>query len=217
LADAVTFGVLPGIIAYQMLNGLQGAYFTPFVERTVSQHLVSSIALFIPACSVLRLAKFNIDMLQSYGFLGLPTPAMSIFIASIPVIAEWQYEYNIYVNLSQTQLNGLANLYHYDAFDLGVIQLFSSYSFWWVVCISLALLMVSEVPIIALKFKSFAWKENRWKFIFLIAAISTIILSFIDNLYYTGLLPWIQFLCIPIVIVELVLVSIVAQFFKAPK
>jgi CDP-diacylglycerol--serine O-phosphatidyltransferase len=213
LADAVTFGVLPGLIVYQMINGLLGILFTPIFDRTMDQHLMASVGIILAAAAVYRLAKFNIDTRQSHGFLGLPTPAMAIFFAAIPVIAEWQYEYNFYVALTDQQMQAIARMFYYNEFDMGIISLFSSLGFWWISGVILAFLMVSEVPIIALKFKSLKWADNKWRFAFLIVVLITLLLSFVDNIYYTGLLPWIQFLCIPIAIVELVLVSILQWIF----
>ncbi|MFM9028490.1 MAG: CDP-alcohol phosphatidyltransferase family protein, partial [Bacteroidota bacterium] len=41
----------------------------------------------ITAFSALRLAKFNLDKRQSEGFIGLPTPANTIWIASLPLMS----------------------------------------------------------------------------------------------------------------------------------
>ena len=49
-------------------------------------HIIPYLALLIPVCSALRLAKFNIDPRQEVNFIGLPTPANAIFFASIPLI-----------------------------------------------------------------------------------------------------------------------------------
>jgi len=73
LADAVSFGVLPGII---MLHLLQEA----------GAGNLSYIAYMIPAFSALRLAKFNLDTRQSTSFIGVPTPANAILIGSLPLV-----------------------------------------------------------------------------------------------------------------------------------
>ena len=46
----------------------------------------ASIALLIPILSAYRLAKFNIDVKQTNSFIGLPTPALALFMAAIPHI-----------------------------------------------------------------------------------------------------------------------------------
>src|ERR1700740_2323055 len=78
LADMVSFGVLPSVIIYELF--LQA----PQIEH-VSTYL-NYIAFLIPVFSALRLAKFNIDERQTEIFIGLPTPANAILIASLPLI-----------------------------------------------------------------------------------------------------------------------------------
>ncbi len=76
LADVISFGLVPGVIVYQILlqSGLnESLAFTAFI---------------IPVFSALRLAKFNIDERQSDRFIGLPTPANALFFGSIPFILE---------------------------------------------------------------------------------------------------------------------------------
>ena len=73
LADMVTFGVLPGLIAHSILvNGLSG-----------TSEKWEYIAVLIPAFSAMRLAKFNIDTRQSKNFIGMPTPGNAILWASL--------------------------------------------------------------------------------------------------------------------------------------
>jgi len=75
LCDVVTFGVAPGIMAYQMMLANFG-----------EQSWIPLFAVLIPVFSALRLAKFNLDERQTTGFLGLPTPANALFFAGIPFI-----------------------------------------------------------------------------------------------------------------------------------
>jgi CDP-diacylglycerol---serine O-phosphatidyltransferase len=65
LADAISFGVLPGVLMYQLLIE-QGTW-------------IAFLGFFITLASILRLAKFNLDTRQSDYFLGLATPANTIF------------------------------------------------------------------------------------------------------------------------------------------
>ena len=82
LADVVSFGVAPGLIIYQFLrlslarqeNGLDASF------------LWLLPALILPCASAWRLAKFNIDQSQSNGFKGVPTPAVGLLVASLPLI-----------------------------------------------------------------------------------------------------------------------------------
>ncbi len=78
LADMVSFGLLPGVIVYQLF--LQA----PQIEG-VSRYL-NYIAFLIPVFSAIRLANFNLDTLQAKIFIGLPTPANGILISSFPFI-----------------------------------------------------------------------------------------------------------------------------------
>lgn len=77
LADAVSFGVAPGMMLFILLTDLNGA-----------DSWIPYCSLLIPVFSVIRLAKFNIDPRQSENFIGLPTPSTAIVIASLPFIKE---------------------------------------------------------------------------------------------------------------------------------
>lgn len=88
----------------------------------------------IPVATALRLAKFNLDTRQSVSFLGLPVPANAIF---------WI---------------GYSSMVYSGAY--GVVRP------WLVVALVLLLcwLMLSELPLLSLKFKNASWKDNscRW-------------------------------------------------------
>lgn len=86
MADMVTFGVAPGILMYQLIA------MTNENQLGISHELtISLIAFLIPIFSAIRLAKFNIDTRQIRSFIGLPTPAAAIFIASLPIIRAKYY------------------------------------------------------------------------------------------------------------------------------
>jgi len=74
LADLVTFGFLPTVIMYSLIE-----------LQTTSAHL-PYVALLITLFSALRLARFNVDTRQHQVFIGLPTPANAIFISTLPFI-----------------------------------------------------------------------------------------------------------------------------------
>jgi CDP-diacylglycerol--serine O-phosphatidyltransferase len=76
LADMVTFGVLPSMILYVLIDER--------TENTFLPYLAFTIAVF----SALRLAKFNIDDTQEEAFIGLPTPANAFFFSAFPFIIE---------------------------------------------------------------------------------------------------------------------------------
>lgn len=87
LADVVSFGVLPALIMYNMIDANTSIAWLPF------------IALLIAVCSALRLAIFNVDEKQSDAFIGLPTPANALFLSSLPLLnaAYFEWVHNAYV------------------------------------------------------------------------------------------------------------------------
>ena len=103
------------------------------------------IAYIMAAFSALRLAKFNLDERQTLGFIGLPTPANALFWGSL--------------------LIGLGK--RIDSSPLMCIFIIVGIfiSSW---------LMVSEIPMFALKFKEWGWKKNQIKYIFLLSCIPLI-------------------------------------------
>ena len=72
LADMVSFGLLPGLTMYKMLE-LQG----------YSYDGVKYLGLLITIFSCVRLAIFNIDTEQKYYFKGLNTPSNTILIFGV--------------------------------------------------------------------------------------------------------------------------------------
>ena len=85
LADIVTFGVAPGMILFQLIYN---SIVNSFSQSDITQpnFFPSIIAFLIPIFSAIRLAKFNTDTRQTTAFIGLPTPAAAVFIASLPMI-----------------------------------------------------------------------------------------------------------------------------------
>jgi CDP-diacylglycerol--serine O-phosphatidyltransferase len=89
LADVVSFGVAPSVILFKFLwdacMGQKGA---------LDVSMLAMAPAFLIACfAALRLAKFNVtaDTQKSY-FIGMPTPAVGLFVASIP----WISRYNVF-------------------------------------------------------------------------------------------------------------------------
>lgn len=77
LADMVSFGVLPGVVMFQLLK-----------QSDYSSEYLPYLGFFITIFSALRLAKFNIDERQTIDFIGLNTPMNTLFIVSLPFIAK---------------------------------------------------------------------------------------------------------------------------------
>ncbi len=70
LADMVSFGVLPSLMAYKLMADIHGDSFLAYIP------------LLIAVFSAVRLAKFNIDERQSDNFIGLATPACAMICGS---------------------------------------------------------------------------------------------------------------------------------------
>ncbi len=150
LADMVSFGVAPAMIAFQLLNLEEvGQYYFQYVFENGSITNCSYlpyIAFLIPVFSALRLAKFNIDDRQHDSFIGVPTPAVALFFISFPLIIEFQNNH----------------------FLTGII---SSKVFIIASIIVLSLLMVSDIYLLSFKFKNLQWKENKNRFIFILISL----------------------------------------------
>lgn len=145
LADMVSFGVLPSVIIYELF--LQA----PQIEH-VSPYL-NYIAFLIPVFSALRLAKFNIDERQAEIFIGLPTPANAILIASLPLILQQHTAFSTYI----------LNPYGLSCFVL-------------IMCA----LLVAEIPLMSLKFKNTDVHNNIYRYLLLsISVISIVIFKFV--------------------------------------
>jgi CDP-diacylglycerol---serine O-phosphatidyltransferase len=142
LADLVSFGVAPGLIVYQFLR-LSYAAEPNGIEVPV---LWLFPALLIPCAAAYRLGKFNLDDSQQYGFKGVPTPAAGLLIASFPLI------------------------YHYSKNDDAIKLMYNKWM-WYGIIALISYLMISSLPLMALKFKNFSVKSNLPKLILLLAAI----------------------------------------------
>lgn len=191
LADMVTFGVAPGLILYSLLGGYKGAqashvhilqnYLYRDLELDSDQRfeilgdILPYAAFLIPIFALFRLAKFNLDTRQTSSFIGLPTPAMTLFFASFPILI-----------IQGLLLGGL---------ELDLAKFILNPIFIVVSIIVFSLLMVSEIPLFALKFKDFKFKGNEVRYIFLTICI--------------GLLATLLLWSIPIIIILYLILSII--------
>jgi CDP-diacylglycerol--serine O-phosphatidyltransferase len=148
LADVVSFGVAPGLILYQLLR-IAYASQPDGIEIPVGY---LAPAFLVPAAAAWRLARFNITPSGATGFQGMPTPAVGILVASFPLLLLYNY-----FNIQQYVLN--------KYFLYAIILLLSG-------------LMVSSLPLIGLKFKSFGLKENLPKWLLIgVAVLSAVLLK----------------------------------------
>lgn len=155
LADMVTSGVVPGIIMFSLLSS--DNYFGANLEETETMiwssfkfSTIQLIGLLLTLGACYRLAKFNIDTRQTDSFIGLPTPAMSLFVISLPLIQQFS--------------------------DIEFIQnLISNNYFLIAVTLILTYLMNAELPLFSLKFKEYSVKNNLIKYVFLLTSLVMII------------------------------------------
>ena len=122
-------------------------------------HYLCYAAFIMAAFSALRLAKFNLDERQAMGFIGLPTPANALFWASLLV--------------------GTGD------------QLLASPTLFWAVFTGMFVscyLLVSEIPMFALKFKTWGWKGNDIKYIFLITCIPLLLILRVSGI--AAIIAW---------------------------
>lgn len=214
LADMVTFGVLPGVIMFNLILAAQGAYFTAYPELEGTKVGIACIGFLITLLSALRLAQFNIDDRQTENFIGLPTPAVAIFVAGLPIVMEWQYQINMYVPHSLNEFVQLAHLYYWDNFDIGVLLFITDIKFYIISSVILSALLVLPLPVISLKIKGLSWKLNKWRYLFVTLVLVSVFIAFIHEVIYIESLPYLQWLIIPLVIIELVIVSCLRVIFE---
>ena len=117
------------------------------------------LAFIMAAFSALRLAKFNLDERQALGFIGLPTPANALFWGSLVLGLQ---EYNIY----------------FEGMEWAVLvgTFISSY------------LLIAEIPMFALKFKTWGWKGNEIKYIFILSCTPLLLLLKVSG--FAAIIAW---------------------------
>lgn len=121
--------------------------------------VVPFLAFLLVAFSALRLAKFNVDERQTSSFIGLPTPANALF---------------------------------WGALVIGSHDAIVTHPYGWVLVIALVMLfswlLVAEIPMFSLKFKSLAWAPNRIAYIFLL--VSLVLLIFLGLNGLSAVIGW---------------------------
>lgn len=132
------------------------------------------LGFIIAAFSALRLAKFNIDTRQTDQFIGLATPANAIFFGAIGYIAQTEPA-SLFMSIMNEKV----------IFGFAVV---------------LSLLLVSEIPMFALKFKSYAFSKNKFIYSFLLLSLISLIIF--------------QVTAIPFIVVAYILVSVIQKLVK---
>lgn len=169
LADLITFGLAPGFIVFQLMFET-----TNLPQWHVFGHQAAPfVAFLIPVFGAFRLAKFNIDTRQTTSFIGLPTPANALFFGSLPFIASATFS----IDFSFAQM------------------LIGNYWVLLVLAVLVSVLMVSELPLFSLKFSNLKWRENTFRFVFLIYSVLLLVL--------------LRFAAFPFIIAGYILLSVV--------
>ena len=165
LADLVSFGVAPGMIIYQFLR----LSFSQQEDGLDVSMIWLTPALLLPCAAAYRLARFNLDNSQAFSFKGLPVPAVGILVASLPLI-------------------------YWNVNEAWVIKLLLNKWFLYAFVLLLSYLMVSNLPMLSLKFKDFSVKNNLPKYILAIITIVAVVA--------------LQWIAVPVILLAYVLVSL---------
>lgn len=154
---------LADVVSFGVLPGI--LLYSLTKSQTESSFL-PYFTLIIPMLSAYRLAKFNLDTRQSDQFIGLPTPANALLLTTIPHLAARWPELSPWLS-SPIALVVLA----------------------WLT----SLLLVAELPLIALKFKNSSFTDNSYRYALLVIGVVCLI--------------WLQLAGIPLVILAYLLLS----------
>jgi CDP-diacylglycerol--serine O-phosphatidyltransferase len=165
LADMVTSGLVPGLVLFCLL-GLAPP------PSWINAELLPYFGLLVTLASAYRLANFNISTNQSDAFIGLPTPANTLLIISLPLILEYQN-------------SDAMNTIILNPWFLIVLTLLSCY------------LLNAPIKLIALKFKTWNFKDNVSRYILIVLSVA--------------ILAVFQFAGIPLIIVTYIVLSILSK------
>ena len=138
LADMVTSGVVPGIVLFSLLG-----YEKQGLDEFSSFSAIPLIGLLVTIAACYRLANFNLDTRQSESFIGLPTPAMSLFVVSLPLIQ------------MHSDIDFIRELIGNTYFLISISIFFS-------------FLMNSKLHLFSLKFKNYTLRENLFKYVLIV-------------------------------------------------
>lgn len=130
----------------QVSFGVAPAMLLAFSLYGTAPFWLAVLPAIIPVATAVRLAKFNVDTRQTSGFLGMPVPANAVF---------W----------------------------IGYVAYFREGAWWlaspWMLIPSLVFIswfMVSEVPMISLKFKNWHFRDNMARYLLILGAALLLVL-----------------------------------------
>lgn len=166
LADVVSFGVAPSMIMYQFLR-MSFAREENGIETSL---LWLCPALLLAAAGAYRLARYNLDSSQQYGFKGVPIPAAGLLIASLPLI-------------------------YWHSGNATVIELLTNKWVLYGIIILVSWLMISKLPLMALKFNDKTLKGNLPKIILLVFSLIAIVM--------------LQWVAVPVIFIGYIILSLI--------
>lgn len=158
---------LADVVSFGVLPGIM--LFT-MVRDQAELPWLPYLTLIVPMLSAYRLAKFNLDTRQTDRFIGLPTPANALFISALPHLG--------------LEMESIGNFLTSPWVIVGLAWIF-------------AILLISELPLIALKFKDFKLGNNKMRF----ALVGISLVCF----------AWMQLAGIPLLILAYIALSILEQ------
>lgn len=157
---------LADVVSFGVLPGL--VLFMMTKISSAPDSWLPYLTLIVPMLSAYRLAKFNLDTRQSDRFIGVPTPANALFLSTLPYLA------------IQWPVIG-------EWLSLPLVLIFIGWFF--------AILLISEIPLIALKFKSFSFSKNRFRYFLILLSLA--------------IFAWLQLAGIPLVILAYIGLSVI--------
>jgi CDP-diacylglycerol---serine O-phosphatidyltransferase len=162
LADVVSFGVAPGAILFTLLEFSLFKTNQPIYEISAKWYewLILFSAFLIPVFGAIRLARFNVASEESAFFRGLPIPANGILWASLGLILQNPGDQVLFELLYSTK-----NLLFLGIFTSGM--------------------MVINLPMFSMKFKSLNLKNNWFRYIFIAFAVVLIVFLKFYGLTFT--------------------------------
>lgn len=197
LADMVTFGVVPGMVMFQMIR-FAAHPVDVWGDSRWHVALLPYVGFIIPLFSALRLAKFNVDTHQSESFIGLPTLANALLICGLPVLFEltntdkYQFTGYNYMLLEDYAPRAMETI---GRFQVVVADFWRSQLTLISVSIVMSVLLVSPIPMFSFKIKSVKWKNNEIRYIFLALTI--------------GLGAWLKLAALPLIILAYIVLSLI--------
>ena len=152
-ADIISFGVAPAAILFTLLEFSMFKKNLPIHEISAKGYewFILFSSLLIPVFGAIRLAKFNTKIKQENFFRGLPIPANGLFWAALGLMLEFSNRHFVMEAVYSTK-----NLVLFAVFLSG--------------------LMVVNLPMFSLKFKSINLRENWHRFVFLGVSLALLLI-----------------------------------------